>query len=751
MRQTLEVEEGAVSAQPGGTNVRAPRGESGDVVSISTADWRGEVAPGYLPDDLDSALDQLDPGAAVATIHWGRNYLYRCRWPTANGSMDVVVKQFRHGSWRARLSRRRKGSKAQRSFRTALALGSLGLGTAEPVLYIESHDLHGPALFVCRHLEGQLEARYLVRAVANGSAERDFPHVDATHFFRSLGELVRELHGAGIWHRDLTSGNVLIDTGRLASDGARALSLLDLNRARVGKRLSLGSRIRELSRMPAPTAGVRRALLDGYYSPEGSSGHRFASIWYELARRAFLLRNSSKRNVRSFSRRVGELVLPRRAPHAHIPDAPESSSVRDRSVWDRLSDQPHQHASKLQKLRIRVADAPEHVVANVRAVRGLAGARRRYRELRSSLYHEPVELPGLSVALRPSGELERELELLADLGASEVLLRVHPWEDSFDTELALATELCKRGVELMLAVPQSRELVVDPGRWRAQLQTIGELFVPMCRRFQIGQAPNRSKWGIWRNSEYRELMGIARDVLREPHDGVELWGPSVIDFEYNATAAYINDPGIEFDGVASLLYCDRRGAPENPQLGFDLVGKVLLLKALAERGTSCPSGRSRITEFNWPLWEGPHSPAGRDVAVSEELQGAYLMRYWIAAMATGCVEQCTWWQLVAKGYGLVDPDGLRRRPAFTAFALLQSEIAGGVSRGPVGTASESQRLYRFERRDGTEVVMGWALSEAGRRAQLHRPATRWRGLDESGRCDGVMVELTPTPRLFELE
>ena len=724
--------------------------ETARVVPVSTSEWRGEISAAYLPEDIDEALEQLDPGAAIETIHWGRNYLYRSRWPSAKGPVDVVVKQFRHGSWRARWSRRRKGSKAQRSYYNARTLSALGVGTAEPILYIESHDLHGPALFVSRHLENHLEARYLVRALESGSAERDFPGVDADRFFECLGRLVRRLHQADIWHRDLTSGNVLIDTRRLASDGPDALSLLDLNRARVGRRLGLGARMRELSRMPAPTPSVRRAFLDGYFGARSSPARRWQAAWYELARRTFLLRNSSKKKVRSWTRRLADVFLPRRTPHAHIPEAPKSSSTRDRSVWDRLSDQPHQHASKLQKLRIRVADAPEHAGATMRALRGLGRARSRYKQLRETLYEQPVDLPALSVSLKSSGRLESELELLDELGAGEAVLRVHPWSGSYDADLELARELSARGLELTLVVPQNRELVLDPERWRAQLEQIRELFAPLTSRFQIGQAPNRSKWGVWRHSEYRQLLQIADQVLRARDTSCELWGPSVIDFEYNATAAYLNDSGIELDGVASLLYCDRRGAPENPQLGFDLVGKVVLLKALAETGVSCPSGRSRVTEFNWPLWEGPHSPAGRDVAVSEDLQAAYLMRYWVAAMATGCVEQCSWWQLVAKGYGLIDPDGLRRRPSFEAFRLLQREIAGAVSHGPVGTASEVQRLYRFERRDGSEVVIGWALAPAGSRGQLHRPASTWRAIDGAGRCDGVSIELTAMPRLFEL-
>ena len=79
-------------------------------------------------------------------------------------------------------------------------------------------------------------------------------------------------------------------------------------------------------------------------------------------------------------------------------------------------------------------------------------------------------------------------------------------------------------------------------------------------------------------------------------------------------------PDLRFDGLASLLYVDRRGAPENRQLGFDTEGKVRLLAAIAGTARRVAAPRQWISEVNWPLREGPHSPAGKSVAVDEEAQ-----------------------------------------------------------------------------------------------------------------------------------
>lgn len=64
---------------------------------------RGEAAARLAGLDLPAAARRLfDPGVATATLHWGRNYIYRATLPTAGGELEVAVKQFRERSLRAR-------------------------------------------------------------------------------------------------------------------------------------------------------------------------------------------------------------------------------------------------------------------------------------------------------------------------------------------------------------------------------------------------------------------------------------------------------------------------------------------------------------------------------------------------------------------------------------------------------------------------------------------------------------------------
>lgn len=710
--------------------------------------WTGELSEELRPVDLPREMARvIDPAAALKTLHWGRNYLYVVRLETAAGPVDAVVKQFRHLHARDRLKRRLQGSKAAKSWRVAHALLAAGLLTPEPLLLVESESASGPAFYVCRHLTDVLEARYLLRAANAGREREDYPGVDYPRFLDELGRMARRLHDAGFWHRDLSSGNILLRTG---PDGAPSdLYLIDLNRTRMGRRLSTSERLRDLSRMPLFRPADQERFLASYWGgrPKGKG-------LYLAYHHGFLWKNRTKQRLRGGTRKLGELVRPRTA-HAHIPAAPADASARDRIVWDRLSDQPHQHAGRLAKLRVRLADIGAHAGEAAVVAGALPRIRRRYRELKEGLWTAPVTWGGAGLCLRPWPENPAALLALVDeLGVRHVLVRLHPWEEEHAAEEELARALHARGCELTFALPQNRELVRDPARWQRAVERLAGAFAPYGPRFQVGQAINRSKWGIWNLREYAELARSAAAILRRT-PGMEILGPAVIDFEYHVTAAVLNqgDLGARFDAVSALLYVDRRGAPENRQAGFDTVDKVVLLKSIAETARNA-AGRVWITEVNWPLWEGPHSPAGKSVSVDEESQANYLARYYLLTLGTGLVERVFWWQLVARGYGLIDPAdpaAPRRRPAFFALKTLLREL-DGCRLERVLPVAEPARLWLFRRPDGGAVAVGWSAATSSARATLPGPAVAVTGRDggELPVPQGMDVELFPAVRYFRL-
>lgn len=682
--------------------------------SFQTDGFHGEVVSALRPIDLDGDICRLvDPATADETIHWGRNYLYRTQLETVSGRRAVVVKQFRNQGWKARQRRRYRGSKAAASWKMAHAYMAAGVRTAEPIMLIESDDPEGASFFVSGYLADVIEARYIFRAVNSDALDSKFPHLDYPAFLDALGQALRRMHDHGLFHRDLSIGNVLLPNPVEGHEiTADELAIVDLNRGRRLPRLSLAQRTRDLCRLAIFRPDDQDRFLRAYWGDDlGTLEKRL----YLLFHHGFLFKIDGKKKIRSTLAGLLAPLRPRRA-HVHIPEAPKDATSRDKIVWDYLSDQPHQHAGRFEKLLVRLRDAPSHARQNITCLAAAPRIWRRYRQLEKELHRQPLAWDGVGVCIRPHPEdPEALLAAVEDLGVDKILLRLHPWQEHHTDEEALAAELNRRGYELAFSLPQNRDLVRDPRRWQHSIETLAEIFTPYGRHFQVGQAINRSKWGIWHYGEYLDLAATACEILRR-RPGVEVLGPAVIDFEPHATAGVLNRKrhGVYFDAAASLLYVDRRGAPENPQLGFDSIGKAMLVKAIADTAHNC-APRSWITEVNWPLWEGPHSPAGRSVSVDEESQANYLARFYLLTLASGTVERVYWWQMIARGYGLIAPKdaqesgGLRRRASYATLATLARTLRGCQFEGPLKSPAGTY-LYSFSDTDGESLLVGWTRS-----------------------------------------
>jgi len=146
------------------------------------------------------------------------------------------------------------------------------------------------------------------------------------------------------------------------------------------------------------------------------------------------------------------------------------------------------------------------------------------------------------------------------------------------------------------------------------------------------------------------------------------------------------------------------------------------------------------------------------VAVDEEAQADFLVRFFLLAGGGGRVERIDWWQLVAKGYGLCDPqpDGtLRERPSFAALATLIRELAGTTCHGPLPAAAlpPGGRTCRFSRaaagsRPAEEIVVAWSTAGA---LDWTPQAAPQRIVDRDGRelpLAASSCRLLPAPRYF---
>jgi tRNA A-37 threonylcarbamoyl transferase component Bud32 len=222
--------------EPGGSPLLAPR-------------WDGAAGRAWCA-GLAALADGLPP---AAVLHAGRNRLYRC---LAFDGSEVVIKRFGQGNPVKRLAARFTIGKAMRSFHAARRLAELGFHTPAPLAAVERRE--GRAL---------VEAWYVCEAVAASGSLRDLVRdpaaPDRLARIAAFGAFAARLHAAGVLHRDLTAGNILL---RQAADGTWEHHLIDLNRVRFGA-LGAAEAAANLLLPGFRSEADVTALLDGYGAP----------------------------------------------------------------------------------------------------------------------------------------------------------------------------------------------------------------------------------------------------------------------------------------------------------------------------------------------------------------------------------------------------------------------------------------------------------------------------------------------------
>ncbi len=352
-------------------------------------------------------------------------------------------------------------------------------------------------------------------------------------------------------------------------------------------------------------------------------------------------------------------------------------SEPDTSWWDPYSDQPYKLPSGRK---------PHHGLDNVREYLLIAAttlamapavAWRYARPGARADRPQPESFVGLSVS--PDRRYDDAIvEMVDDLGIRQLLLRVPAWDvGDIGRYVDFARRFADRG--LLINILQNRDSVRDAEGWARALDAVFTHFAELTHDFQIGNAINRSKWGLAHSGEYLRLLEVAEQV-RADHAGVRLLGSSVIDFEPLVTLrTLVNRHRYRLDGCAAQLYVNRRGSPFSRQYRvFDLERKLRLIYAMVSLANRCRR-RLWITETNWPLLDTkpwtPNSGHPRST-VDERTQALYLKQYYQIAYRSGFVERVYWWQLINPGYGLVDHRGgrLRKHPSYQAL----KEIAAGA-------------------------------------------------------------------------
>lgn len=648
---------------------------------------------------LEGLADRLKgPGEAG---HGGAR-LTTLTLPGPEGPTEAVVKsQGSRGALRD-WAARRWGTAAERAWRVALRLRAAGLNTPEPIAWLdrwrggrleESH-------YITRRVTGwiSLKDEFSGQFRAGATTDALLPVLTA------MAEALRTLHAAGIRHGDLGNQNVFLRRG--VADRPEVW-FVDLSRGRLYPGpVPLRAAASDLCRLWMPS-DVLRIFLEMYSRGRVPAPFRRAENLY---RRLFELHTRS----RALRHPIREARLQSRTRPPPYPPPP------DLWIWDEKSAQPVNALTSRDRRRYHAAGGV--LLCAVRTARhsvpALADTARRIR----GAFREPVALDNaLALAVEPRpGLWETERALLDGLGRVPLMIRLyrHKGAESWRFALEAGRALHEAGHPVSLALVQDRAAVADPALWDAFCGEVVPRAAGWAEWLEVGHASNRVKWGLWDLRAYRRLVEPLAE-FRAAGTEIRLTGPAAIDFDFTAVSGLLDSLPREFrfDALSHHLYVDRRGPPENRQLGFSTVGKLALLRSLA-RQTGRVADRLIVSEVNWPLADtGVYSPVcspylypGQNVGspnVSEEDYADFLVRYGLQAVASGLAERVYWWRLAARGYGLTDDqDEWRRRPGYFAFRQLARIMRGAVflrnRAAPPGVFA-----HELRRADGEHIVVAY--------------------------------------------
>jgi len=265
-------------------------------------------------------------------------------------------------------------------------------------------------------------------------------------------------------------------------------------------------------------------------------------------------------------------------------------------------------------------------------------------------------------------------ELIDDLGVNNLLIRM-PLSDIENIKDYVNFAKQYQDKNLLINILQDRRHIENKALLKDSLNKVFTEFSSLTDRFQLGNAINRKKWAIFSMDEFLRFYKVGFDLRNEKFPKIKLLGSSVIDFEYYFSIRTLyNFYKIRFDQFSSLLYVDRRGAPENTQMGLDLTKKLQLMQAIL-RLSPKSSNEIVITETNWPITNtAPYAPTSEEDCVDLEAHADFLVRYYLLALGSKVVKNVYWHQLIAPGYGLIDDrqGGLIKYPAYSAFKTMLS-------------------------------------------------------------------------------
>lgn len=182
-----------------------------------------------------------------------------------------------------------RGTKAKRSYNVACRLEKSGIGTPQPVGYVEVYGkwhILEKAFYVSLYLDHLYDMRDIL------DRNIDCQESVLTTFAQQMASVV---HPAGAWHNDLSPGNVLINR---VGDDDWSFSFIDLNRLTFKRHIHSRQGLDNLKKMT--NQPVALALLAEQYAIEANKNPRFYSLLLQRKNFHFSVRRVFTKKVLGF-------------------------------------------------------------------------------------------------------------------------------------------------------------------------------------------------------------------------------------------------------------------------------------------------------------------------------------------------------------------------------------------------------------------------------------------------------------------
>lgn len=187
--------------------------------------------------DYESKLDKK------SLIRKTRNIIYKLsQHETDFLGCSIIVKRYKYRRMYDKLRFLIQESKALRSLENAGIMVSLGLKTPKPLAVLEKRTRLGFILH-SYYVTECIDYDFTLKNLLAESESRQHPELK--EYLKILARQVSTMHNNGLVYNDLHAENILIKN----REGETDFFYVDLNRARVKKKLSRAQRIKDLSRL----------------------------------------------------------------------------------------------------------------------------------------------------------------------------------------------------------------------------------------------------------------------------------------------------------------------------------------------------------------------------------------------------------------------------------------------------------------------------------------------------------------------